>query len=287
MDIQFKPIQNGIFVHHRKDPYAQTSDLHYHDAYELYYLLGGERKYLTHSKLYPIDADWVTLTRPYVIHGTNGQKYERLLVSFSEDFLSSHFSPAMIEAFRQVFSVDAIPAEIIKNNPQIKDLFFQVVDEVESGEIKMAAMHLGTLLLMLHNAVQQIPVGSNNSTLSTQMQEVLAYVSNNLATIKTLEQVASHFYVSKYYLSHQFKNSTGFTFIEFLTKVKISRALHLLKYTDNSIAEIAESCGFETPTYFGVVFKKKLHMTPLQYRTWIIAQDRPQEQPPTKHKKSK
>lgn len=287
MDIKFKPIVNGIFVHHRTELFAQSSDLHYHDAYELYYLLGGERKYLTHSKLYPIDADWVTLTRPYVIHGTNGQNYERLLVSFSEDFLSSHFSPAMVEEFHEVFSVDAIPAEVVRNNPQIKELFIQIVKDVENGENKMAAMHLGTLLLILYNAVHQIPAGSNNSTLSTQMQEVLAYVSNNLATIKTLEQVASHFYVSKYYLSHQFKNSTGFTFIEFLTKVKISRALHLLKYTNNSIAEIAESCGFDTPTYFGVVFKKKLHMTPLQYRTWITEKDSPPDPTPTKHKKSK
>ena len=62
---------------------------------------------------------------------------------------------------------------------------------------------------------------------------------------------------------------TGFTFIEFLTKVKISHALHLLKHTNDTVADISDACGFETVAYFCIVFKKKMKMSPLQYRTWI------------------
>ena len=104
------------------------------------------------------------------------------------------------------------------------------------------------------------------------MQEILSYVSSNLSTIKSLEEVASRFYLSKFYLSHQFKANTGFTFVEFLTKVRISRALHLLKHTEDTVANISQACGFETPAYFCIVFKKKMNMTPLQYRTWIKKQ---------------
>lgn len=271
MDIKFKPIQGGFFGHHRKELRNTPAHLHYHDAYELYYFIDGEneRNYLTHNRIYPLSADWITLTKPYAIHGTNGQKYERLLISFSEDFLATYFQPPLIEIFREVFAVDAIPAHIVRKNPQIKELFYLIVKDAENGTIKMAVLRLGMLLLLLHDSIEQEPTASNNSTLSMQMQEILSYVSKNMASIKNLEQVANHFYVSKYYLSHQFKNSTGFTFIEFLTKVKISRAMHLLKHTNDSITQISEACGFETPTYFGVVFKKKLHMTPLQYRAWI------------------
>lgn len=282
MDIQFKSIQNGFLWHHRKERKGMSSNMHYHDSYELYYLIDGERNYLTHSKIYPLTVDWITLTRPYVIHGTNGKKYERLLISFSEDFLSTYFQPVLIDVFHEVFSVDAIPAQIVRQTPQIRELFFLIVNEAENGDLKMAAINLGVLLLLLYNAVKQLPAGTDGCTLPTQMQEILEYVSNNASTIKNLEQVANHFYVSKYYLSHQFKNHTGFTFIEFLTKVKISRALHLLNHTNDSVAEISEACGFETPTYFGVVFKKKLHMTPLQYRAWINEKNNPSAKSPEK-----
>lgn len=269
MDIQFKPIKGGFFVHHRKENLSTTAHLHYHDAYELYYLLDGERNYLTHNKLYPLEADWITLTRPHVIHGTNGTSYERLLISFSEEFLSNYFSPSIIKTFSKVFSVDAIPPQITSTKPQIKELFLAITQDQNKNDLEMTALHLGTLLLLLYESIKQLPSDYSNSTLSLPMQDILEYISNHMSTIKNLQQVADHFFVSKYYLSHQFKDNTGFTFVEFLTKVKISRALHLLKHTNYSIAEIANACGFETPTYFGVVFKKKLHMTPLQYRAWI------------------
>lgn len=272
MDIKFKSIAGGFMTHRLNISNNVETNLHYHDAYELYYLLDGKRNYFTQSKIYPLNADWVTLTGPYIIHGTNGQKYERLLINFTEDFLNTYFQPALIDVFHEVFSVEAIPAEIVKSNPRIKELFYLILQESKQGNMKMVALHLGILLMELYEAIKQVSPETDNSTLPTKMQEILAYISNNVDTIHSLEQVSNHFYVSKYYLSHQFKDSTGFTFIEFLTKVKLSRALYLLKHTNDSITKISEACGFETPTYFGVVFKKKMDMTPLQYRAWINEQ---------------
>ena len=229
MDIRFFAIKGGFVANHRNVTEYRDAQLHYHCGYELYYLIDGQRNYLTQSKLYPLKKNWITLTRPLIIHGTTGKEYERLLISFSEDFLSTYFQPSLIEIFHEVFSLDTIPASIIEENPNVKELFWRIIREYERGNIKMAAMQLGELLLILHEIIQQIPVETNNSTLPTQMQEILEYISNNLSTVKTLEQVASHFYVSKYYLSHQFKSSVGLTFIEFLTKVKLSRHMRVLR----------------------------------------------------------
>ena len=87
MDIIFDAIQEEFLGHYRNSgKNIQPAYFHYHNTYELYYFLEGERNYLTHNKIYPLDSDWVTLTRPYVVHGTNGHQYERLLIFFSEDF---------------------------------------------------------------------------------------------------------------------------------------------------------------------------------------------------------
>lgn len=269
MDIKFDAIEGGFLGHYNKTEDIRPAYLHYHDVYELYYFLDGERNYLTHSKIYPLETDWVTLTRPYVVHGTNGKKYERLLIFFSEDFLSTYFQSPMIELFHEVFSVDAISAQVIRKTPRIKELFFLIEKDSTANDLKMAAIHLGELLLLLYKAIKLTPTQTNTSTLPTKMQEILAYISNNVSTIKTLDQVAEHFFVSKSHLFHQFKSSTGFTFVEFLTKLKISRALHLLKHTKDSVNSISQACGFDTPEYFSIVFKKKMNMTPLQYRAWI------------------
>lgn len=274
MNIKFIPKQEEFLGHYRKtETDIRAANLHYHDTYELYYFLGGKRNYLTHNNVYPLFPDWITLARPYVIHGTNGQIYERYLISFSENFLQTHFQPSLIKVFREVFSVDAIPAEIVRKNPRVKELFALIVRATEENDLQMAAIHLGELLLLLNRIIKLTATQTTPSTLPTKMQEILDYISQNLNTIKTLDQVAKHFFISKSYLFHQFKNSTGFTFVEFLTKLKISRALHLLKNTSDSVTSISEACGFETPTYFSIVFKKKMNMTPLQYRSWINKKD--------------
>ncbi len=269
MDIRFNPTEEEFLGHYRKaDKDTRPANMHYHDTYELYYFLGGKRNYLTHNSVYPLSPDWITLARPYVIHGTNGQTYERYLISFSEHFLQTYFQPSLIEVFHEVFSVDALPAQIVRKNPRLKELFTLIVQDTDQNDMKMAAIHLGELLLLLNRTIKASSTHTNTSALPTKMQEILAYISKNLSTIKTLDQVAEHFFVSKSYLFHQFKNTTGFTFVEFLTKLKISRASHLLKNTKDSVASISRSCGFETPEYFSIVFKKKMNMTPLQYRTW-------------------
>lgn len=273
MDIRFIAVKDPLFGQYRNSQGVANTSFHYHDGYELYYALNGERNYLTHNEIYSLDRDCITLTRPYVIHGTSGKSYERHLLFFTDDFISSYFQPPLIKIFHEVFSVDIIPANIVRKHPRIKELFQLVVSNYTDKKIDHAVVYLSELLLLLNDTIKLIPSTQANMTIPSQMQEILAYISNNFASIKNMEQVANQFYFSKNHLFLMFKK-TGFTFIEFLTKVKISHALHLLKTTNDTIAQISEACGFETVAYFCIVFKKKMKMTPLQYRTWIEQQQK-------------
>ena len=126
-----------------------------------------------------------------MIHGTNGQTYERYLISFSEHFLQTYFQPSLIEVFHEVFSVDALPAQIVRKTPRLKELFTLIVQDTDQNDMKMAAMHLGELLLLLNRTIKSSSTQTNTSALPTKMQEILAYISKNLSTIKTLDQVAA------------------------------------------------------------------------------------------------
>ena len=54
--------------------------------------------------------------------------------------------------------------------------------------------------------------------------------------------------------------------VEYIAQQRISRACHLLQNTDNSIAQIANTCGYPDFSYFTRVFRKRLGMTPSEYR---------------------
>ena len=63
-----------------------------------------------------------------------------------------------------------------------------------------------------------------------------------------------------------FKQYTGFTPAQYVLELKINKSKELLTNTDSSCQEIAFEMGFNTPSHFNMIFKKKTGMTPHQYR---------------------
>ncbi len=72
--------------------------------------------------------------------------------------------------------------------------------------------------------------------------------------------------MSPNYFSGFFKLSTGFSPIEYLNKMRISRSIELIRETDYTIAQIALDCGFNNLANFNKVFKHFVGNTPSQIR---------------------
>ena len=65
--------------------------------------------------------------------------------------------------------------------------------------------------------------------------------------------------------SSVFKNHTGETFIEALTKKRIEKAKILLEQGNRKTYEIAEAVGYSDAHYFSLIFKKTTGKTPTEY----------------------
>lgn len=82
----------------------------------------------------------------------------------------------------------------------------------------------------------------------------------------TLDQVAGEMGISPNYFSALFKQSTGSSFINHLTNVRISHAKELLKSGNYKTYEVAMRCGYENSTYFSTIFKRRTGVSPSEYR---------------------
>jgi two-component system response regulator YesN len=82
----------------------------------------------------------------------------------------------------------------------------------------------------------------------------------------SLHTVASHVGISPNHLSTVFSQETGENFIEYLTKVRIERAKHLLSATNMKNADIAFETGFSDPHYFSFLFKKHTGLSPREWK---------------------
>lgn len=101
------------------------------------------------------------------------------------------------------------------------------------------------------------------SKIVQQTKETIKREYNNAITLVTLaEQVL----VSPSYLSRIFKKEEGVTLNEYINKIRINKAIYLLRNTKLKSYQVAESVGIQDPHYFSRIFKKVTGVNPSSYR---------------------
>ncbi|MDT8903065.1 helix-turn-helix domain-containing protein [Anaeroselena agilis] len=98
------------------------------------------------------------------------------------------------------------------------------------------------------------------------INRVIAFLQENHNQEYSLDEVSRMANFSPYYFIRIFKAQTGKTPYEFLMEIKIREACRLLKAGGKSITEIAYLCGFGNSSHFSTVFKRKIGVSPLEYR---------------------
>ena len=86
----------------------------------------------------------------------------------------------------------------------------------------------------------------------------------------TLTDTAEELGISYVHFIRRFKQSTGITPSEYLSKIRLERAKEFLTQTQMAIKDIAPRCGFENEYYFSNVFKKYTGMTPTGFRKKFV-----------------
>ncbi|WP_314591899.1 response regulator [Paenibacillus terrigena] len=119
---------------------------------------------------------------------------------------------------------------------------------------------------LCHNMIQQL--SEQRSTMaSSQMQLAEAYIREQYGDENfSLNQLCNHIFMSISYFSATFKQHTGETFVEYLTRVRLEKAKELLTITNLKTYEIAARVGYGDPQYFSVIFKRNMGMTPKEFR---------------------
>lgn len=229
---------------------------HYHDMYEIYMLESGERNLFVNENVYTTSKNNVYLLKPYVLHRSEGNTaFEGICLHFSEKYLDRYYSKIFKNQLLQCFG-----NAVIELSETAAERFSSTAAEMIGKSMEQKAVYLPVLLDLLNSS------GKNNVDLRGCMPEIINYINANFTVIKSIDEIAQRFYLSKNYISSLFKQQTGMSFIKYINTLKIQFACYRLSTPDYSIAQIAAESGFESSTYFCRVFRKIMGCSPTQYR---------------------
>lgn len=134
------------------------------------------------------------------------------------------------------------------------------MDTIEALREQLA-QHIQNMLL----AVREHLSGSGRDIVSRILQEMEADCRN-----ASLHGISQQLFLSPAYLSLLFKTSTGKTFTERLTDIRMQKAKQLLMNSEHKTYEVAEMVGYQDARYFSQIFRKKTGVLPSEYREWLL-----------------
>lgn len=237
-----------------------TPAFHSHPVYELYVLKEGQRKLYVGNRLYNTGPGDVALIPARVPHRSFGQTaYSGICMEFSLAYLEHQYGKQERIEILGCFEkpIISLPVWVVNG------LWEQGKDVIDgNGEFREYLLDMIKLLSFYKGLMDCNTKIAEDSDLSP----IGTYIQKHYLTIKGLDDLVSHYNMTKSYLCRVFKKQTGICITAYINSLKIQHACQYLNETDFPISVIAKKCGFSSVIYFNRVFKKVMEHTPQEIR---------------------
>ena len=127
-------------------------------------------------------------------------------------------------------------------------------------------MGINTLLSTLLEQVMKDCWSEGRLKTKGNVEDIRLYLESHYMEPITLESLSQKFFLERTYIGHMFSRMTGSSPIKYLTAVRIQKSKELLRFTDDTLAKIAEKVGFSSEQYLSRVCKALEGISPREYR---------------------
>ena len=253
---------------------------HTHNYYEFYFFLEGDVSIRIDGAEYPLKAGNMILIPPLIshqviIHNTS-IPYRRFVFWISENFYhqlqieSEDYIYVMQQVQKKknyIYSYDRILFH------ELQARIFQLLEEIHSSrfgkDIKIS-LCVHELLLYINRSIYEKDHHELHEETQNLYQNLLYYIETHLEEDLSLDRLAHEFYISKYHISHIFKEKLGLSIHQFITKKRLLMCRDAIA-SRKKIGEIYLLYGFKDYSSFFRAFKKEFGMSPKEYKEQIQA----------------
>ena len=274
--IALRTIQGDRPVQHAGD---LTDIRHTHDFSELIIITAGGGTHWINGVTYPVTAGDI-----FLIQGNTEHYFEErhqlgmYNIMFDDSYLKDHLhSLRSLSGFNAFFLFEPTYRRSHKFKSRLHitpeamrplmSVLQQMLDELKQD-------HPGSDLILLSKALEIFVFISREYSRTKnpmarslcRLGELISLLENRYRerwTIRRISKIAS---MAPSTLLPVFRKVTGFSPIDYLLHVRLSKAAELLLKSEMSISEIAQECGFTDSNYFSRQFKKRYNLSPRDYR---------------------
>ena len=267
----FLPYSQLFYEYKESEKKNDMQVLQYHDCYEIYLMTAGERYLFFNGESHILKPGDLFIVRPFEMHYTQSLDspfYGRHLLNFSETHLDTLLNPT-----ERNLLTDKLESCIIHLTPeqyQEAKFYFQgIASSTGFLSTKLQRCYLLQLLVFLSKCLETteaLPGTSQLPYIKPEILQAIQYINRHYTENLSLDFIAAHVHLSKYYFCRQFSQITGATFLDYVNNIRLSKAHQLLLNSDLSIAKIAAQTGFSSSVQLSRTFRSVYKVTPSVFR---------------------
>lgn len=258
---------------------SYVSDFHIHNFYELFVLLDGELSFFIQDSCYQISAGTMLVINDLELHKAVNRlstPYERIYIHIPPQLFQRYQTPEIDLSACFHNREPGTNNVVLLDESQFQYVLLQYEHMKQSSSYPLAGQTLlmETYLLQLLIFINHLFDGTPAvlpCTYSEHTQTILQYVQDHLLEQITLDELAEHLFLNKYYMCHMFKKETGTTIFNYLLLCRLAKAKSLLKQGKN-VTETCFGAGFKDYTNFITSFKKFTGYTPKKFQKLILSE---------------
>ena len=268
-------ISRDFEIYYYNDHSLSRVDIHDHDYYEFYMFLEGNVSMQTGNNVHPLKYGDIILIPPHQMHRAiihnHDLPYRRFVFWISRDFftylhdLSPDYTYIMEYSKNSnvfVFHVEEMPFN------SLQSIVLRLIEEMKTerfGRTAHISICVQDLVLMMNRMIYEKNHPSSQHEESSLYQNLLIYIEEHLDEPLTLEQLARQFYVSKYHISHIFKDNFGLSVHQYIIKKRLAACREAIM-SNVSISEVYLNYGFGDYSSFYRAFKKEYGISPKDFQ---------------------
>lgn len=251
--------------------------LHYHDDFELNFIRNGAGvRRIIGDHVGEADDLELVMVGPSVPHTwTNGRmrhaQVEEVTIQFHQDLFTDRFlNRNELSGLKNL--METASRGVLFSEPAAR----QIMRQLKGLSNRQGFGSMLTLLAILNDLSTDTgrrllsdTVFNDHWTItyhSDRIKDTMHFLDMHYGRNVSLSEAAAMNHMTGCAFSRFFKNHTGMTFLEALIEKRVGHVSRMLIETNLSVAEIADSCGFNNMSNFNRIFKKKKRFTPKEYR---------------------
>lgn len=252
----------------------QTLPAHTHDYYEFYLFLEGDLDLEISGHARPLHPGDMVLVPPGVSHHalmhSSDRPYRRFVLWVSQEYVARLLkeSPDYVFLMQRAATSGRCYYHFHEAEfSSIQSRLIRLLEEFHSNRYgRNAAVYLALndLLLYMNRIIyeREHPVVSGSGDL---MQEITLFIDEHLTEDLSLDVLANHVCLSKYYIAHYFKDSLGISIHQYITKKRLQSCSEAIA-AGSDITRTFDEYGFRDYSSFYRMFRKEYGMSPREYQ---------------------